>query len=41
MTRGTGMNPTVGVNLFKLKYACDLNFALIFDEYLAKCVNKM
>jgi hypothetical protein len=40
MTRSKGINAGVKVNLCKIKYACDLNFALIFDEYLAKCIRE-
>ena len=40
MTRSTGINPAVSISLFRTKFACDINFALICDEYLAKCVSK-
>lgn len=38
--RSKGVTPATGIALFKIKYACDLNFALVFDEYLAQCISK-
>jgi len=32
LERSKGVTPSTGVSLFKVKYACDLNFALVFDE---------
>jgi len=40
MTRSAGITPLVGVLLFKTKFACDINFALIIDEYMAKAISK-
>jgi len=40
MARSTGLSPDVASNMFKLKYACDLNFALMFDEFMAKCTRE-
>lgn len=40
MRRSASINPLGGETIFKLKYACDLNFALVFDEFLAETVKK-
>ena len=40
MSRSAGISPEVKVSLCQLKYACDLNFALVFDEFISKCIKE-